>query len=79
MTDRKSTTRFMEFRSVFPNPGCETDIQKAFVELNDDSDWSDRGFMIDFPDRDREYFADYDALEGLEDKVSAVRYCIPPG
>lgn len=39
----------MEFRSTFPNPGCETDIQKPFVELYDDSDWSDRGFMIDFP------------------------------
>jgi hypothetical protein len=35
--------------------------------------------MIDFPDRDLENYADYDRLEGFEDKASAVRWCIPPG
>ena len=74
-----STARFMEFRSTFPNPGCNTDINKAFVELYDDSDWSDRGLMIDYPDRYLENYANYDHTEGFEDKASAVRYCIPPG
>jgi hypothetical protein len=73
------TTRFMEFRSTFPNPNCSVDINEAFVELYDDSDFSDRGLMIDFPDQSLENYANYDQTEGFEDKASAVRFCIPPG
>jgi hypothetical protein len=74
----ESTVRFMEFRSITPNPDCAIDINSAWVELYDDSDFTDRGFMIDFPDHDLENCADYDRLEGFEDKASAVRWLVHP-
>jgi hypothetical protein len=74
-----STVRFMEFRARFPNASCNTDINQATVELYDDFDWSDRGLMIDYPDRNLEDYSNYDRTEGFEDKASSVFYCIPPG
>ncbi len=73
------SVKMMEFRPVFPNPGCTSDIQQAFVELYDDSDFSDRGLMIDYPDAGKENYASFNNTEGFNDKASAIRYCIPPG
>lgn len=69
----------MEFRSVFPNPKCGERIGDAFVELYDDSDFSDRGVILDQPDQLLRNYKDYDQVEGFEDKASAVRWCLPPG
>lgn len=74
-----NSVRFMEFRSIDPNHGCGEDPNLAWVELYDDSDFSDRGLMIDVPDEQLENYADYDRAEGFEDKASAVRWCIPQG
>ncbi|MCY1034289.1 hypothetical protein OV207_22730 [Corallococcus sp. BB11-1] len=73
------TVKMMEFRPTFPNPGCDSDLQKAFVELYDDSDFTDRGLMIDYPDTGKENHANFSSIEGFGDKVSALRYCIPFG
>jgi hypothetical protein len=73
------SVKMMEFRSTFPNPGCDSDIQRAFVELYDDSDFSDRGLMIDYPDSGKENYANFTSIEGFNDKTSAVRYCLPFG
>ncbi len=73
------SVKMMEFRPTFPNPGCDSDIQQAFVELYDDSDFTDRGLMIDYPDTGRENYANFSNVEGFNDKASALRYCIPYG
>ncbi len=73
------TVKMMEFRPTFPNPGCDTDIQKAFVELYDDSNFSDRGLMIDYADAGKENYANFSSIEGFNDKASSIRYCIPSG
>ncbi len=73
------SVKMMEFRPTFPNPGCESDINKAFVELYDDSDFTDRGLMIDYPDAGRENAASFSNTEGFNDKASSIRYCIPFG
>lgn len=73
------SVKMMEFRSIFPNSSCATDIQQAFVELYDDSDFSDRGLTIDYPDRNLEDYSNFKRIEGFNDKTSAARYCIPPG
>lgn len=73
------SVKMMEFRSIFPNANCGSDIQQAFVELYDDSDFSDRGLTIDYPDRNLEDYSNFKRIEGFNDKTSAVRYCIPPG
>ncbi|WP_043392719.1 hypothetical protein [Archangium violaceum] len=74
-----SSVKMMEFRATFPNPGCDSDINRAFVELYDDSDFSDRGLMIDHPDYTQENYSNFSSIEGFNDKASAVRYCLPSG
>ncbi|WNG58949.1 hypothetical protein F0U59_32625 [Archangium gephyra] len=74
-----SSVKMMEFRAAFPNPGCDSDINRAFVELYDDSGFSDRGLMIDYPDYTRENYSNFSSIEGFNDKASAVRYCLPHG
>jgi len=73
------TMNMMEFRSVFPNPKCSERIGDAFVELYDDSDFSDRGIIIDNADHQLRDYKNYDKVEGFEDKASSVRWCMPPG
>lgn len=73
------SVKMMEFRSTFPNPGCDSDINRAFVELYDDSDFSDRGLMIDSADYAKENYSNFSYHEGFNDKTSAVRYCLPYG
>ncbi len=77
--DGRASIDLIEFRSTFPNPGRNTSIGRAFVELYDDSDFSDRGLMIDYPDEGRRNYADFKRVEGFTDKASALRYCLPPG
>jgi hypothetical protein len=74
-----SSVKMMEFRSIFPNTGCESDINRAFVELYDDSNFTDRGLMVDYPDYNKEQYANFSYVEGFNDKTSAVRYCLPYG
>jgi hypothetical protein len=74
-----SSVKMMEFRSTFPNAECESNLQQAFVELYDDSDFSDRGLMIDYPDHGKEDYSNFTSIEGFNDKTSAVRYCLPYG
>jgi hypothetical protein len=73
------SVKMMEFRSTFPNPGCDSDIHRAFVELYDDSNFSDRGLMIDYADYNKENYSNFSYNEGFNDKTSAVRYCLPYG
>ena len=50
-----------------------------WVELYDDSDFSDRSLMLDWVDRGALNYADFDYAQHFEDKTSAVRWCLPPG
>lgn len=69
----------MEYRGIFPNAACGSDINQAFVDFYDDSNFSDRGFIFDFPDRSLKNWARFSEVDNFNDKASAVRYCIPPG
>ncbi|MCE9666361.1 hypothetical protein LY474_00930 [Myxococcus stipitatus] len=73
------SVKMMEFRSIDPNVGCGVDLSRAYVDFYDDSDFSDRGFILDSVDRDLKNWARFHDIDGLNDKVSAVRWCIPPG
>jgi hypothetical protein len=76
-----NSVKMMEFRSIFPVPQqkCLTDIQYAWAELYDDSDFSDRGLMIDYADYNLRRYDNLKNVEGFGDKTSAVRWCIPSG
>ncbi|MCP3097335.1 hypothetical protein LZ198_00455 [Myxococcus sp. K15C18031901] len=73
------SVKMMEFRSIVPNVGCGVDLARAYVDFYDDSDFSDRGFIFDSVDRDLKNWARFQDVDGLNDKVSAVRWCIPLG
>jgi hypothetical protein len=73
------SVKMMEYRGIFPNAACGSDINQAFVDFYDDSNFSDRGFIFDFPDRSLKNWARFSEVDNFNDKVSAVRYCIPPG
>ena len=71
------STEFVEFRPI-PHGTCRV-IEDAWAELYDDVGFGDRSLMIDYRDRLREDYADFDRAEGFEDKTSSARWCIPPG
>jgi hypothetical protein len=71
------SVKFEEFRPSRPS-SCPT-IEDAWVELYDDSNFGDRGLMIDYVDRLLENYDNYDQAEGFEDKTSAAKWCVPPG
>jgi hypothetical protein len=73
------SVKMMEYRSIFPNAACGWDINQAFVDFYDDSNFSDRGFIFDFADRSSKNWARFSDVDNFNDKASAVRYCIPPG
>jgi hypothetical protein len=73
------SVKMMEFRSIFPNPGCESDSKRAFVEFYDDSNFTGRGLMVDYADHAKEQYSNFSSVEGFNDKASAVRYCMPSG
>jgi hypothetical protein len=73
------SVKMMEFRSTFPNSSCSSTINEAFVELYDDSNFSDRGLMIDYRDYSLERYSNFRNVEGFTDKASAVRWCLPWG
>lgn len=70
---------FLEFHAPYPHGACETSINKAFVELYDDTGWTDRSIVLDYADRLAENVENFDRFEGFEDKASSARWCIPPG
>jgi hypothetical protein len=71
------SVKLQEFRPI-PHGTC-TRIQDAWVELYDDAGFGDRSLMIDFVDRNRENYSNYDHVEDFEDRTSSVRWCLPPG
>jgi hypothetical protein len=71
------SVKFAEFRSAVARPVGE--IGRAWVELYDDVDFSDRSLRIDYVDRHRKPYDDLGAVERFNDKTSAVRWAIPPG
>ncbi|WP_224363258.1 hypothetical protein [Hyalangium versicolor] len=73
------SVKMIEYRGIFPNAACGDDINQAFVDFYDDSDFSDRGFIYDYPDRFSKNWANFGSVDGLNDKISSVRFCIPPG
>ena len=75
----RANVKMMEFRSRDPNPRCDVEPNRMWVELYDDSDFSDRSLMLDWVDRGALNYADFDYAQHFEDKASAVRWCLPPG
>lgn len=68
-----------EFRPAPHRSSC-TSILDSWVELYDDTGFDgDRSVMIDYVDRGLRNYANYDLVEGFEDKSSAARWCLPSG
>lgn len=74
----RGTVKAAEFRTAPHRAGCAS-IDDAWVELYDDSGLGDRHVMIDYVDRARRNYENYDRVEGFEDKASAARWCLPIG
>jgi hypothetical protein len=73
------TVKMEEFRTAPHRSSCES-IQEAWVELYDDDHFDgDRSIMIDYRDRNKRNYNNYDQVEGFEDKTSAARWCLPSG
>jgi hypothetical protein len=72
------SVKFMEFRNQFWPTSCQG-ISNAWVELYSDRDWSGRGLMIDFADRDLETYDNFEHVEGFNDKTSSAAWCLPSG
>jgi|GEM_PF-2032035 len=68
--------RFNEFRSL---PIKVSDIGEGWVELYDDVDFKGRSIMIDYVDRKKREYKDYDKVEGFEDKASSAKWLLPSG
>ncbi|MFP2928691.1 hypothetical protein ACLESO_26545 [Pyxidicoccus sp. 3LG] len=73
------SVKMVEFRNIWADARCGSDISHAYVDFYDDSDFSDRGFIYDYADQGLKNWASFHSIDGLNDKVSAVRWCIPPG
>ena len=68
-----------EFRTVPHQAACGA-IDQAWIELYDDSGFDgDRSIIIDYVDRDRRAYTNYDRVDGFEDKASAALWCLPRG
>jgi hypothetical protein len=75
----QASVKAQEFRTVPHRAACDA-IDQAWVELYDDSGFDgDRSIMIDYVDRDRRAYTNYDLVEGFEDKASAAWWCLPRG
>ncbi|WP_164016651.1 hypothetical protein [Pyxidicoccus trucidator] len=73
------SVKLVEFRNIWADAGCGSDLQHAYVDFYDDSDFSDRGFIFDYADRSLKNWASFHSIDAFNDKASAVRWCIPPG
>lgn len=71
--------KLVEFRNIWANAGCGSDIRHAYVDFYDDSNFSDRGFIFDYADRSLKNWASFHNIDAFNDKASAVRWCIPVG
>ncbi|WP_126933817.1 hypothetical protein [Corallococcus sp. AB018] len=74
-----STVKMVEFRGIWADTRCRTDIWHAYVDFYDDSNFSDRGVIFDFEDQGLKNWARFDDVDRFNDKTSSVRWCIPPG
>lgn len=73
------TIKAMEFRGAPHRPTCANDID-AWVELYDDDGFDgDRSVMVDFLDRSKRDYENFDRVEAFEDKTSAAMWCLPKG
>jgi hypothetical protein len=73
------SVKLIEFRSVWPDPYCGDDLEHTFVDFYDDSDFTDRGFVFDYADRNLKNWSTFHQIDAFNDKASAVRWCIPIG
>lgn len=73
------SVKMVEFRNTWADARCGADISHAYVDFYDDSDFSDRGFIYDYVDRDLKNWGSFHSIDAFNDKASAVRWCIPPG
>ncbi|HXU29771.1 MAG TPA: hypothetical protein VN851_04255 [Thermoanaerobaculia bacterium] len=73
------SVRLVEFRGTWPNLNCGVSLNEAFVDFYDDSNFSDRGFIFDYPDRFAKNWSNFGQIDAFNDKASSVRWCIPPG
>ena len=76
------SVKMMEFRSRTHkyNPPVSNDHNKSWVEIYDDKNYKDRSIMIDYRDRHRRHYKDFDNVEyGFGDKASSVYWNITPG
>ncbi|MBN8232746.1 hypothetical protein JYK02_35035 [Corallococcus macrosporus] len=74
-----STVKLVEFRGIWADAACRTDVRRAYVDFYDDSDFSDRGVIFDYEDQGLKNWARFSDVDAFNDKASAVRWCIPPG
>ena len=80
------SVKMMEFRPGdhldTPNTasveGCPT-LSTAYVELFDEANFGGNSLMIDFPDRFRRNYDQFDTAFSFNDRTRSARQCIPPG
>jgi hypothetical protein len=78
-TENFTGVSFEEFRGAPHSTSC-SNIKDAWVELYDDDGFDgDRSVMIDYVDRKRRDYTNYDRVERFEDKASAGMWCLPRG
>ena len=66
-----------EFRPV-PHAEC-TSIHDAWIDLHTDNNFGGRSLMIDYVDRNRRDYSDYDHADDFGDAPSSARFCLPVG
>lgn len=71
------SVKFREFRPM-PHSGCDN-IRDAWVELFVDDGFDGRSLMIDYVDRNRRNYRDYDEAEEFGDAPSSAYFCLPEG
>ena len=71
------SVKFREFRPV-PHSGCGN-IRDAWVEFFVNHSFDGRNLMIDYVDRNRRNYRDYDQAEEFGDAPSSAYFCLPVG
>ena len=71
----QKTVKAMEFRPE-PHGSCG-DPQDGWLELFEGEYFKGRSLMIDWLDRDKENYQNYDKVEDYEDKAASATWCLP--
>ncbi len=69
------SVKMMEFRPL-PHSSCAT-TDDGWVELFEGPGYNGRSLMIDWIDRDKENYENYDKVEDFEDKAASAAWCLP--